>query len=425
MLLFKIIFVAVLLVILAFLSAAETAVTAASPGRMLKLKSQGNKRALLALGLLKIKEKIISSFLIANSVLNTVCTTVAAAVLISLYGDEYGMIISSVVMSVLMIVFTEVLPKSIAIAKSEHIVLRFSRMIQVLLWMMRPINKALDLALRGFCALFKINLHQEVTGADEVRGLIEHHHQEGNVFKADRDMLGSIFDIRDMRVDEIMIHRSDIQTINIDSTINEIIDQAIKTPHTRIPLWQNNKDNIVGVLHIKNLLKQLYKNHFDLTKLKIADFVSKPWFVPENTLVSHQLHDFREKRSHFAVVVDEYGDLQGIVTLEDILEEIVGQIDDEHDSVSKKIVAKGENKFVIDGSMTIRDVNRELGWDLPDEHASTIAGLVMHELQRLPEEGETFAMFNLSVVVGKKHANRIKTIIVEKLIDDEQEVIGR
>lgn len=425
MILLKLVLVVTLLIILAFLSAAETAVTAASPGRMLKLQSQGNKNALLVLGLLKIKEKIISSFLIANSIINTVCTTIATALLISLYGSQNGMIISSVVMSILIIIFAEVLPKSIALAKSEAIVLKSSYVIRGLLWIMRPINKALALAIRGFCKLFRIDLNAEMSGTEEVRGMIEHHHQEGNVFKADRDMLGGVLDIRDMRLDEIMIHRSDMLSVDMDLEIKDIVSQAMKTTHSRVPLWQDNKDNIVGILHMRSLLTELYSVNYDLGKLELTKFVSKPWFVPDNTLVSQQLHSFRNKRNHFAVVVDEYGDLQGIVTLEDILEEIVGQIDDEHDSASRRIVNKGKNKFLFDASISIRDLNRELNWNLPDENASTFAGLIMHDLERLPEQGERFELLGLGITVRKKYSNRIQNVFVERLEPTEDEELSQ
>jgi Mg2+/Co2+ transporter CorB len=253
-----------------------------------------------------------------------------------------------------------------------------------------------------------------------VRGIIEHHLEEGNVFKSDGDMLGGVLDIGSMTISEIMIHRSHMISIDASLPTEEITSQALLSPHTRIPLWKDSKDNIVGILHIKDLLRALYKNQFDYTKITIDHFVSSPWFIPEHALVRDQLHSFRKKRSHLAIVIDEYGDMLGIVSLEDILEEIVGQIDDEHDNVRERIVKKGNNKYIIDGSTPIRDLNRELGWNLPDENASTIAGLVMHEAKKLPDQGEIFMMFDLRITVRKKLSNRIKTLSIELLETSEE-----
>jgi Mg2+/Co2+ transporter CorB len=393
------------------LAATETAITASSPGKIQKLKTEGDKRAVTVLKVLKSKEKVIGTLLIGNSLINTISTTIAAGLFIEIFGDDLGTIISSAVMSFLIIVFAEVVPKAIAVVKAEKIALLTSPTIILFLRILSPVNHMLGVIVKIVCFVCRINLKHEISGTEEVRGVIEHYHQEGNVYKSDRDMLGGVLDIRDMMVSEIMVHRSNIVAINADLSNEELVRSALlSNPHTRIPLWKDNKDNIIGILHIRDLLRTLYENNNDAKKVNIKEVISEPWFIPDNALVTHQLHAFRERKNHFACVVDEYGDLQGIITLEDILEEIVGPIEDEHDFATKNIVKKSDTQFIIDGTTTIRDLNRELEWSLPDDHANTIAGLIIHEIERIPNPGETIKIFDLEIFIQKKLGNRITTI---------------
>lgn len=395
----------------ALLAAIETAITASSSGKIHKLKAEGDKKASIVLNILKAKEKVISTMLIGNSLINTICTTIATGLFIDLFNDQHlGTIVASGVMAFTIIVFAEVVPKAIAVAKAEKIALFTSSFILIFLKLLSPINALLEIAVKLFCLIFRINLKSEISGTDEVRGVIEHQHQEGNVYKTDRDMLGGILDIRDMTISEIMIHRSNMIAINADMTIEEIISCALSSPHSRIPFWKESKDNIIGVLHIRDLLEEIYKNNNDFKKVNINELLSPPWFVPDNAPVIHQLHAFRERKNHFACVVDEYGDLQGIITLEDILEEIVGQIDDEHDKNKQPIIKKSETEFLIDGTTTIRDLNRELNWTLPDSDANTIAGLIIHEIERIPNQGEILEIYGIRFTIIKKVSNKLETI---------------
>lgn len=404
----------------ALLSATETAITASSPGKIQKFKAKAIKRHTV-LQVLKNKEKVIGTLLIGNTLLNTVCTTIATSIFIDWLGDS-GTVVASAVMAFVIIVFGEIIPKAIAVAKAEQLALFTSPAIIFFLKLLKPINSIFEVIVKLFCFIFRINLQQNISGAEEVRGFIEHYHQEGNVYKSDRDMLGGILDIRKMTVSEIMIHRSNIVAINVDLPKEEIVRRALlSSPHTRIPLWKDTQDNIIGVLHMRDLLRALYEKNNDAKKINIKELVNQPWFIPDNALVTHQLHAFRERKSHFACVVDEYGDLQGIITLEDILEEIVGPIIDEHDYPINTIVKKSDEEFIIDGSVTIRDVNRELNWSLPDDDANTIAGLIIHKLERIPNQGESIKIFNLSITINKKIGNRLDSIKVIILPNKESE----
>ncbi|WP_253308068.1 MULTISPECIES: HlyC/CorC family transporter [unclassified Rickettsia] len=410
-----VIIIIIMMGISALLAATETAITASSPGKIQKLKIEGNKRATLVLEVLKKKEKVIGTLLIGNSLINTVCTTIATSLFISLLGHS-GTIVASAVMAFIIIVFGEVVPKAIAVAKAEQLALFMAPTIIVFLKILKPINAALDYIIKIFCFIFRINLKSQISGTEEVRGVIEHYHQEGNVYKSDRNMLGGILDIRNMVVSEIMTHRSNIIAINIDLPNEVIVKNALAlSSNTRVPLWQDNRDNIIGILHLKDLLRALYDNNNDAKKINIKELVTPPWFIPENALVVHQLHAFRERNNHFACVVDEYGDLQGIITLEDILEEIVGPITDEHDRHNNEIIKQSDSEFIINGTTTIRDINRELDWNLPDNNANTIAGLIIHKIARIPSQGEVIEIFNLTIVINRKIANKIESVKITVL----------
>lgn len=409
-----------LLCLAAVISATETAITAAAPGIIQKMKSEGNKNADKLLKILKIKEKVISTLLIGNSLSNTLCTIMATSLFIEFLGDDLGTLVSSIVMSFLIIVFSEVVPKAIAVSKAEKIAMATTPMLIIFMKILEPINMMLAYIVKIFCKILRIDLKQNVSAADEVRGVIEHHLHEGNVVKDDRDMLGGILDLRDLTVGDIMVHRSNIVAMNIDTPPEQAVKAVLAASHTRIPFWEENHDNIIGILHTKDLVNAIYnnKNH-TIHDIDVRQLLSAPVFIPDNALAIGQLHTFKEGQSHLACVVNEYGDLQGIITLEDILEEIVGQIYDEHDASNDKIIKKSDTEFIIDGSMPIRDLNREFGWMLSEEDATTIAGFVINKLERIPEQGESFIEKNLKIIIRKKLDNRIKTLRVIVLKESE------
>jgi len=409
-----------MLCISAIISATETAITASSPGIIQKLKAEGSKRAELLLGVLKIKEKVISTLLIGNNLANIICTTIATSLFIDLLGDEIGTLVSSIVMSIVIIIFSEVIPKAIAVAKPENIAITITPIVIILLKILRPINILLSYFVKGFCFIFRISLHHEVSAEDEVRGVIEHHMYEGNVVKDDRDMLGGILDMRSMAVSDIMVHRSSIVAIDINTPTEQIISVVLSSPHSRIPFWEKNHDNIIGILHIKDLVSMMHDKKEE-KEMNIRELLNEPYFIPDNALVINQLQVFREGHTHIACVVDEYGDLQGILTLEDILEEIVGQIYDEHDSSKNKVIKKSDTEYIIDGTMTVRDLNRELNWTIPETESNTIAGFIIDKMEKIPNQGEYLVEKNLKMTIKKKFENRIKTIqvIIEKDQDED------
>ncbi|MBN8523311.1 Putative hemolysin C [Candidatus Megaera polyxenophila] len=396
----------------ALMAAGETSITASAPGKLHKLKSDGNKRASTVLKIIKIKDRVISTLLIGNSLSNTLCTTIATSLFIDILGDDMGTVVASIVMSFVIIVFSEVVPKAIAVAKPEKIALFSAPAIVILLKLFKPLNILLAYVVRIFCFIFRINLKQEVSVEDEVRGVIEHHMHEGNVVKDDRDMLGGILDIRNMVTADIMIHRSKVFAISIDTPNEKLLKTALASNHTRIPIWEKTPDNIIGILHIKDLVRKIHGAKINVKDINVRSLLKTPIFVPDNALLTQQLQIFKEGQSHLACVVDEYGDLQGIITMEDVIEEVFGQIYDEHDYTHNKITKTSQNEYIIDGTVSVRDVNRELGWDLPETDATTIAGFVINEMKRIPNEGEFITIDNLKIVVKKKTQNRIKSLSV-------------
>ena len=384
---------AILLLILcsAFFSAAETALTAISKSRIYALVMEGNKRAKKVSKLREEKESLIGAVLIGNNGVNILSSALATSLAIKLFGEN-GVIYATVAMTVLVVVFAEVMPKTYAIQNAEKVSLLFSPALAFAVRLLSPITSAINWFIGRLYALFGIKAENDhfMSITDVLRGTIEMHHRQGSMEKHDRDMLGGVLELEDISVEEIMVHRKQIDAIDLEKDPAEIIEHAIASPHSRLLVYRGDFDQIVGVLHVKNLVRQLSQNGFSgITKREILRICSKPWFIPSTTSLKDQLYAFRQKRQHFALVVDEYGSLLGVVTLEDVIEEIVGEIDDEYDTIDlTNIIELNENCWLVDGDVGIRDLNRYLDWNLPDDEATTIAGLVLHVARDIPDVGQ-------------------------------------
>lgn len=405
----------------AFFSGSETALTAVSRARMFALMQEGARRAKLVLELREKKDVLISTLLLGNTFVNIAAASLATVIGVHVAGEKYGVIYATGVTTLLVLIFAEVLPKTVAIHHSERFSLVIAPLLNVIIKILWPITWMVQRVVRGVLRVFGVDLRQVkslMSGTEAIRGAIVMHHHEGEVEKDDRDMLASILDLGARTVEEIMIHRSQVESINIGLDPEMVIAQAIASSHSRIPLWKDNPENIVGVLHFKDLLRLVRAQKIGLTREMIRRIAHKPWFVPETTSLDDQLDAFRSERRHFACVVDEYGAWLGIVTLEDIIEEIVGEIDDEHDPlVIAEIIPFGDRAYRVAGSVTIRDINRQLEWDLPDDHAATVAGLVLHEARVIPDVGAVFDFFGYRFTIAEKRANQITQLLVERLVD--------
>lgn len=409
--------IVVCLLLSAFFSSAETAMSAASKARMLALESAGDKRAGIVSRLLDTRERLIGAMLVGNNIVNTGVAAFATSLFVAVLGAE-GVIYATAVMSVLLIVFSEVLPKTVAISRPEWMALIYARPVALVVALFGPILVAVEALVRVVLRLFgmRINENQNVlTGAEELRSTVELMHKEGSFGKHDRDMVGGILDLKDLTVEDVMVHRTKMVTIDAGDAPEKVVRDVLAAPYTRIPLWRDSPENIIGVLHGKDLLRALAAAGGDLAKVDPATLVLPAWFVPDSTSLQDQLKAFLRRKTHFAFVVDEYGEVMGLVTLEDIIEEIVGDIKDEHDVQVTGVRPQPDGSVNVDGSVPVRDLNRAMDWRLPDEEATTIAGLVIHEARSIPESGQTFTFHGFRFQVLRRQRNRISALKITPL----------
>ena len=400
-----------LILISAFFSGAETALTAASEARMRQLvKRNGNRQAERVEALQTKREQLISTILIGNNAVNIMASALATSAAISLTGDS-GVAIATLVMTVIIVLFAEVLPKSYALNHADKLSLRIALPVQIVVWVLTPLTWLLNLLM---VKLLRINKIGDNSREEELRGLIDLHNQDTDAEGRETGaMLSSVLDLGEISVEEIMTHRASVTAINADDDPEDILRFVLLSPHTRHPVYAGKPENIVGVLHVKALLRAIEENSArDISGLSITDIATEPYFVPETTQLFAQLQAFRTRREHFAIVIDEYGDLRGIVTLEDILEEIVGEIDDEHDEGLPEVKPQADGSCIVDGSVTLRDLNRILDLELPDEKAATLAGLIIYESRHIPAIGQEFRFHGIRFRIRNRSGNQLTSIRV-------------
>lgn len=404
--------------LLSFLfSGSETALTASSKARMHALEKNGDTRAALVNRMMSQRERLIGGILLGNNLVNIGASSLATGILLAWFGTA-GIAYATIGMTVIVVIFSEVLPKTIAINHPDQVSLRVARPIQIIVGLFGPLTLAIEAFVRALLRAFGVSLGATtsvLSASEELRGAVDLLHREGSVVKDERDMLGGLLDLTELEVSDIMVHRTKMASLNADEAPEKIVREALASPFTRLPLWRERPDNIVGVLHAKDLLRELQALGNDVTRLSVEKIAREPWFVPDVTSLADQLKAFRRRKQHFALVVDEYGEVMGLVTLEDILEEIVGDITDEHDRAFTGARRNPDGSVSVEGSVPIRDVNRAMGWDLPDEEATTIAGLVIHEARIIPEPGQTFLFHGFRFQVMRKQRNRITLLRVTPL----------
>jgi Mg2+/Co2+ transporter CorB len=414
--------IVVLLVFSAFFSGSETALTTASRANLHARADRGDRGAQRALDLTEDKERLIGAILLGNNFVNTLSAALATALLTYLLAES-GVAIATLAMTMLTLIFGEVLPKTYAITNAAPTAARVALPIAVVVRVMAPVVALVRALVRLILRVFGVETDPKahvLAFQDEIAGAIALHHSEGAVEKADRDRLLGALDLGLRSVEEVMMHRQDIEMIDADLPPGEILAQALNSPHTRIPLYRGETENIVGVLHAKDLSRALIAEFesgaFDLARFDVTRVAMEPYFVPESTTLDDQMREFLRRRSHFALVVDEYGALQGLITLEDIIEEIVGDIADEHDVEAEGAVATlPDGSVEVEGVVTIRDLNRACDWTLPDEEANTVAGLVIHEAQAIPDAGQVFSFHGFRFEVIEREGNRLTRLRIRRL----------
>jgi Mg2+/Co2+ transporter CorB len=407
-----ILIVVALLAVSAFFAASETALTGASRGSMLRLAKQGNRDAEIVFELVANRDRLIGALLLGNNIANIAASALATGILTAWFG-EVGVLYATAVMTAVVVIFAEVLPKTMAINAPDRFALRVARPMRVTIALLGPLLTIVEVVVRVLmrCLGVKVGANQPILSPTErLRGAVDLLHSEGKVEKTDRDMFGGLLDLRELQVSDVMVHRTEMVTINADLPPEELVREVLASEYTRIPLWREKPENIIGVLHAKDLLRAIRASEGDTSRIDVSTIALPPWFVPEMRPVSEQLKAFRRRKTHFAMVVDEYGEVEGIVTLEDILEEIVGDIADEQDVVVAGVRAQPDGSVVVDGSVPIRDLNRAMDWNLPDEEATTVAGLVIHEARSIPDRGQSFTFHGFRFRVLRRERNRITAL---------------
>ena len=405
--------IALLLAVSAFFSGSETALTAVSRGRMHQLEKDGSRAAANVNRLVENRERLIGSVLLGNTFINILASSLMTSALEDRLGHR-AVAITTALMTVIILVFAEVLPKTLAIARTDRFALFVAVPLRLVVAVLAPIVVAVQWMVWRVLWLFGVGDEEEATteeAHEDIRGSVELHHREGNVEREHRDMIGGILDLRELQVGDVMLHRTNMVSFDADLPKRELLDAIIASHHSRVPLWRDEPENIVGVLSTKHLAQSLVEHRGDLGAIDIPALASPPWYVPDTTTLEEQLTSFREHKSHFALVVDEYGALQGLVTLQDILEEIFGDIPDEHAPETRPDVRRRpDGSYLVDGTLSVRDLNRELEWNLPEDDATTVAGLVIAQSGTIPDPGQRFAFFGYTFEILRRQRNQITAL---------------
>ncbi len=417
----SIISIFILLLLSAFFSGSETALTAASRFRLHSFEKNGDKRAALVNKIRDQKDRMIGALLLGNNLVNILASAVATSVMITVFGQA-GVVYATLVMTMLVLIFAEVLPKTYALHHADTMSMAISPIIRVVIWMFAPVTEAVTWIVRNVLKLFGHDVAKVGAGShlELIRGVIDMHQGPEEETQQQRAMLKSILDLVDVNVEEVMTHRKSVVRMDADLPMDRLIEDILDCPYTRIPLYQGGQDNILGVVHVKELLRALQKAKGKANNIDLRSILQKPWFVPETATLSEQLQAFRDRKEHFSIVIDEYGAIMGIITLEDILEEIVGEIEDEHDTQVPGVFYNSDGSYIVDGSVTIRDLNREFEWALVDDDYATVAGLVLHESKMIPQAGQSFIFYDFRFDVLKRQRNQITKVRIEALAPDDE-----
>jgi len=410
-----ILFISILLLLIlsGFFSGSETALTASTRSRLTGLSNKGHKNAKTAIELLNKKESLIGAILLGNNLVNILASALATSLSIKIFGDP-GVAYAVIIMTALIVIFAEILPKTYALTNSEKLALTVSPIFRPIVYLLWPVTWMMEKIVFFILSIFKIKLEKNMrvlSVEDEIRGTLDLHHKEGRLYKSDKDMVTGVLDLAEVTVEDVMVHRSNMFTVNIDDDPKKILNSVINSSFTRIPVWQNNDENIIGIIHSKHLLKIMSQNR-DITRSDMMQSLIKPLFIPETTSLKEQLKMHLNTKKKLAIVVDEYGVLMGMISLEDIMEEIVGDITDEIDEGLTTVVKNEDGTLTINGGTEIRDINRIYNWDLPEEEANTLSGLIVHESRSFPTEGQVFNYYGFIFEILEVKDNLIHKIKV-------------
>tara|TARA_R110000868_G_scaffold189695_1_gene432898 strand:- start:83775 stop:85115 length:1341 start_codon:yes stop_codon:yes gene_type:complete len=415
-------FIIFLLLCSAFFSGSETALMSASKPKLHKLEKEGDDHAKTVNHVTRKPERLLSTILLGNNLVNIGASALTTGLFIRLFGES-GIAVATLVMTFLVLIFSEIIPKTIASRNPEKHAMWIAFPMSLIIFVLKPFTYFIQGIANLILRLIGIKANDGSNfDEDDVRGAIGLGLEEGVLEKGEHRMLDSILKLDEMTVEDVMVHRRDIEMLDASMPVEDIYKLLSTKPvHSRLPVWKDDSDNLIGILLVKDFFKAYY-NYKERNKVfNIEDVIQDNYFIPENVLLSDQLVEFQSHRKHLALVVDEYGDIQGVVTLEDILEEIVGEIVDEHDVVKVTHRFEKDGSITVSGHFPVRDANREFGWELPeDEDAVTLSGLIIDHLERMPKLGEVFNFSGLAFKIVTKKNQSITKLRV-KFLDVEEE----
>lgn len=412
--LFQIILLLILIILSSFFSASETAMMSINKLKVIHKKEEGNKRAKALLNLIDEINKLLSAILIGNNIVNIAASSIATTIFITLFKEK-AVVMSTIVMTILLLVFGEITPKIIAKNNPEKWALQVTKIMKMLLFTLRPIVYIFDKITSIILKILKIeitNSEPSIT-EDELKTIVNLSHKEGVLEKEEKTFINNVFKFTDTQAKEIMIQRVDIVAIDVLSSYNDIVTLFKNEKFTRVPVYEENIDNIIGILNVKDIL--LLNKSNDINSFNIHNYIRKPFFTYEFKKIVDIFIEMRSNKNQMAIVLDEYGGTSGLVTLENLIEEIVGDISDEYDEDDEKIIQLNENEFIIVGNTSILDVNEATNLELTSEEFDSIGGFLVGKFERIPSKGESLEFENIVFYIEEINKNRIEKIVLKIL----------
>ncbi len=412
--------IGILICFSAIFSCCETSITAVSRAKIHLLKSQGNKKAALIDKFLENREKVISAMLVGNNAVNILASALAASLAIKHYG-EAGLFYATIIMTLVVLIFAEIMPKTFAIKAPVKMLMIFLPIIWLVVNFFYPLTHLIQRFVNKFVGLFfgKKHKNSKLEELEEIRSAVELKAIEGTIVKKDKDLIEGVLDLADTDISEIMVYRKDIESIDVNQDKEFIIKAALESKFSKIPLWCDEKENIISILNTKKLAKEIYDlqaNNQEIYELDLNKICNEPIFTPMTNSLEEQLDEFRKNRSKFALVIDEYGALQGLITAQDIIEEIIGEMKDQDDALGQKITKTRSGFYKISAKMLIRDINRNLDWDLEEsDEAYNINAFIINKLGRIPQINENFVIGDYQFEVFRRNEFELEQLKIKKI----------
>ena len=412
-LLWRLLALPALLVLSGFFSGSETALLSLDKLRVRLLQQQGRRGADKLAKLLDNPDRLLSGILVGNNLINIAASVIATGLFIGYFGEQ-GEWLTVIILTPLLLIFAEVCPKTYAAQYPEKMSFFVLNPIRLVLWLLAPVVYVVSALSRLLTSFFRGEAAEGLSvSEDEIRAIIEVGEESGVVAADQRRMLHGIFDLSETRVRDVMIPRTEVVGIDITASFQEVLDLIRSDNHSRFPVFSDSLDSVVGIVHSKEVF-----DYIDRTEdFSLRDLCRKPYFVPESKRIAVLLQSFRQQHQHLAMVVDEYGGVEGIVTLEDVVEEIVGEIHDEYDIEEIDFRQLAPGRFLVDGAVSLRTVNRHFGLDLPEDHVTTLAGYLLRIMGKIPSEGESFEENGIIFRVKRMEDRRIEE--VEMTLDEK------